>query len=209
MKVTDPFLDKFGFVLPQPKCEDKPCDNGILFTSVAVALEFDVPNYEELIKSCYLKKGLVARWPGNNFDQQQWDDYMAIAVACILRKNVEIPRDILRYGITHAFFFDTDGKLEGRDFLLRNFPIWPLMISAALPIAKYLMYPFLWLVQKFFKDPKQLILDNDTSGFQLQWLFLYGCALLGFNFKSFLPHIIHRKEAFLIYYHKDHPFHNM
>ena len=120
-------------VLPQPKHEEKPCDNGVMFTSVAVLLDFDVPNYKELVRSCYLEPGLIARWPGNNYDQSAWDDYLAVAVASIKISETKIPMEILSYGIKHGFIYNTDGKLEGRDFLLRNFPIWPLMVCAALP----------------------------------------------------------------------------
>ena len=141
------YLDIYGNVLPNPKCEDKPCDNGVLFTSIAKILGFDFPNYKEMIRSCYLEKGLIARWPGNNFDQAAWDDYLGVAVASICFNIKDIPSEILWYGIKHAFIFNTDGKLEGRDWLARNFPIWPLMIPAAFPMTKYLMYPVLWLTQ--------------------------------------------------------------
>jgi len=200
MKIPSQWLDQNGLVIPQPS--EKPADNGVLFTSIAVLLGFEVPDYEALVRSCYLKPGLVARWPGNNFDQAAWDDYLGVAVACIFRNEKKIPREILSYAIRHAFFFNTDGKLQDKDFLLRNFPIWPLMICAAFPIMRLPMWPLIWLVQSFFKYPNL----NDTSGFQLQWVYLYGCALLGFNFKRMKIHEYKLKAALRIYYHTKHPF---
>jgi len=207
MNFPKEWLDYNGLVLPQPN-DGRPCDNGVMFTSVAVVLGYDFPNYKELVKECYLKPGLFARWKGNDYDQSAWDDYLAVATACIYLKETGIPRDILWYGITHAFIYDTDKKVEGRDFLLRNFPIWPLMMVAAFPFLKYPMYPLLWLVQKFFKDPFELIQQNDTSGFQLQWVYLLGCHLLGFNF-NYLLHNLYKPVAFHFYYHKNHPFNNI
>lgn len=209
MKITDPFLDINGLVLPNPKTEEKPSDNGVLFTSVAVLLGFDVPDYEEKIRECYLEEGLVARWKGNNFDNCAWDDYLGIAVACIRLGNTKIPREILLYGIKHFFVYNTNGKLEGKDWLLRNFPIWGLMFCAAFPSLKTLMKPVLWAVQKFFKDPFELIQNNDSSGFQLQWVYLFGCYLLGFTFPSYSLHHLYRPIAFKQYYSLNHPFNNL
>jgi hypothetical protein len=208
MIIKDPYLDINGLVLPSPRTEDKPSDNGILFTSIAVVLEFEVPDYVQKVRECFLEPGLMARWKGNNFDNIAWDDYLAVAVASIYIKEKGLARDILWYGLKHFFVYNTNGKLEAKDFLLRNIPIWPLIAVSAYPILKYPMYPLMWLVQKFFKDPYKLIQDNDTSGFQLQWLFLYGCSMLGFMFESFIPHVLARPEAFKIYYSPDHPFQN-
>lgn len=208
MKFPEEWLDVNGLVLPQPN-NRQPCDNGVMFLSVAVLLGYDFPNYKELVRSCYLEKGLIARWPGNNYDQSAWDDYLAVATTCIFLKDTSIPREILWYGIRHLFVYNTDAKLEGRDFLLRNFPIWPLMMVAAFPFLKYPMYPLLWLVQKFFKDPFHLIQIDDTSGFQLQWVYLLGCHLLGIDFPSYPLHHLYKPVAFQRYYHKDHPFNNL
>ena len=197
------WLDANGLVMPQPS--DKPSDNGVLFTSVAKILGFNIPDYKEKIRSCYLKTGLVARWPKNNFYQSAWDDYMAVAVASIKFGITDIPREILWYGLKHAFFYNTDKKLEGKDFLGRNIPIWPMMLCAAFPKLKYLFYPYVWIVTKFQSEPNL----NDTSGFQLQWLYLLGAKELGFNFEGYDKHEKLRAEAFLIYYHKEHPFNVM
>lgn len=209
MKIEAPFLDIYGLVLPNPKTEDKPCDNGVLFTSVAVLLGFEVPNYKELIRECYLEPGLIARWKGNNFDQAAWDDYMAAPAACIYLKDTSIAREILSYGIKHFFVYNTDNKLEGRDFLLRNVPIWPIVLLSAFPSFKSLIKPFAWIVQKFFNDPKELLQRNDTSGLQLQWIYLEACKLSGIEFSSYKEHKDLISQAFSIYYSKDHPFNTL
>ena len=155
-------------MLMQPSESNKPCDNGVLFTSVAVVLGFDIPDFREKIRSCYLKRGLVARWQKNDFDQAAWDDYLGIAVACLYLNETKIPREILWYGIRHAFFFDTDRNLEGKDFLGRHITVWPLMLCAAFPWASFWMFWVQGFVQLFFKDPLKLLMENNSSGFQLQ-----------------------------------------
>ena len=200
------WLDQHSLVKPQPS--EKPSDNGVYFTSVAVLLGYGIPNYPIKVRSCYLAPGLIARWPENNFDQAAWDDYLGVAAASIKLGETKIPREVLKYGLLHAGVYNTDGKLTSHDFLWRNFPVWPLMFAAAFPRLKYLVYPILYMVQKFFKDPEELIRINDTSGFQLQWVFLEGCDLLGFRFESHKRHFFLLSKAFGIYYHKEHPFNN-
>ncbi len=202
MKIEDPFLDTNGLVLPNPKSEEKPSDNGVFFTSIAKFLGFDIPNYKELIRECYLFPGLIARWKGNNWDNCAWDDYLGIAATCVKFEVTDIPREILSYGIKHFFFYNTNGKLEGKDFLGRNLPIWPIMFCAGFPKLKFLAYPACWAVQLFFKTPDL----SDTSGIQLQWIYLKACECLGFKFKKLKEHEDIIKEAFKIYYSKDHPF---
>lgn len=211
MKITDPFLDVNGLVLPDPKHEEKPSDNGVYFTSVSALLNFEVPDYEKKIRECYLKTGLVARWKGNNFDNCAWDDYLGIAAASIKLKQTSIPREILWYGIWLNFFiYNTNGKLEGKDWLLRNIPIWPIMICAAFPLLRLPMRPVLWAVQKFFDRPDDLIYVGDGSGFQLQWVYLEACHLMGIEFKSYQRHKQLLHIALRMYY-KDltHPFNNV
>lgn len=198
------WIDENGMVMPQPG--NKPADNGVLYTGVAVVLDFSLlSSYGFIIRRCYLKRGLIARWPGNNFDQCAWDDYLGAAVGCLFQGQVTVPREILWYGLTHLFIYNTDGKLEFKDFLGRNLPIWPLMMAAAFPSLKYILYPSLWAVQAFFKTPSL----NDTSGFQLQWLYLMGCKNLGFTFTKLAQHDKLLKEAFKIYYHPEHPFNKL
>lgn len=210
MKITDPFLDVNGLVLPNPKTEEKPSDNGVYFTSVSVLLGFDVPDYEEKIRDCYLEKGLVARWKDNDFDNCAWDDYLGIAVASIKLKQTAIPREILWYGIWLNFFvYNTNGKLESKDWLLRNFPIWPLMLVAAFPFLRLPMYPLLWFVQIFFSHVGDLLHKNESSGAQLQWVYLHGCKLLGFTFSSYKDHEYWRSAFLRMYYSPDHPFNNL
>ena len=209
MKITDPFLDVNGLVLPNPKHEEKPSDNGVYFTSVSVLLDFEVPDYENKVRECYLEPGLVGRWKGNNFDNCAWDDYLGIAAASIKLKQTAIPREILRYGIRHCFIYNTNGVLEGKDFLLRNIPIWPIMICAAFPILRSPMKLILWAVQKFFDRPYDLIYANNSSGYQLQWVYLEACRLIGIEFKSYQTHKQLLCLAFRQYYSADHPFNGL
>ena len=209
MKITEPYLDINGLVLPSPRYDDKPADNGVLYTSISILLDFEVPDYKEKIKDCYLECGLIARWHGNNFDNCAWDDYLGIAAACIKLGITDIPKDILQYGLHHFFVYDTNGKLEFKDFLLRNVPIWPLMIIASAPSTKKLLYPILWAIQKTFTSPSDLLLRNDTSAIQLQWVFLESCFLLGFHFDSYTEHCKYIAQAFKIYYSESHPFNNL
>lgn len=198
------WLDQHALVMPQPSV--KPSDNGVLFTSVAVLRGYNIPTYSLLVEGCFLKPGLLARWPKNNFDQAAWDDYLGVAAASLRLGETKVPREIFWYGVRHFGFYDTDGKLSSHDFLWRNFPVWPLMFGAAYPKLKYLVYPILYIIQLFFKDPRFLISINDTSGLQLQWVFLEGCKRLGFTFHSLWEHEEVLDDAFRIYYHVFHPF---
>ena len=203
---NDKFIDRNGLVLPQPDTSGGPSDNGVMFSCVAILLGYKF-NFN-LVRECFLESGLMARWKGNNYDNCAWDDYLGVAAACIKLKEVKIPREILRYGLLHLGFYNTDGKLTKDDFLWRNFPVWPLMFAAAFPRLKFLAYPFLYLVSRFFKSPEELIRVNDTSGFQLQWVFLEGCDLLGYRFGGHAEHFYLLSKAFNIYYHSEHPFNN-
>jgi hypothetical protein len=189
----------YGLVLPQPGYS--PSDNGVLFTSVAKILGFDVGDYKLKVRSCYLKKGLIARWPKNNYDQCAWDDYLGVAAACIKIGETGIPREILWHAMPF-FIFNTDGKCENKDWLGRHIHMWTLMWCAAFPILKWPLFILLWFFQLFFIKPDM----TQTSGAQLQFVYLYACHKLGFTFKRYKEHeeIIH--VAMLIYYHKLHPF---
>lgn len=204
MKFPEEYLDRNGYVLPGTSPDGKPADNCILYTTVAKILGYDFPEWGNMVRSCYLNKGLVARWPGNNYDQAQWDDYLAIAFGCIIWGKPTIAREILWYGVRHFGFYNTTLKFSFNAFLWRNIPVWPLMIAAAFPKMKYVMAPFLWLIAKSFKRPS---LEN-SSGAQLQWLFLAGVYSLGFNWR-----IIQDKHSsvamynfFHTYYPPGHPF---
>jgi hypothetical protein len=198
------FLDKNGFITPQPTTDGKPSDNGVLFESVAVLLGFKITKEEYLakVRSCYLKPGLIARWPNNNFDQAAWDDYLGVATTSIFFKDTSIPREILSYGFRHLFIFNTDGKLESRDWLGRHVHVWVLMFAAAFPKTKFILRPLLKFMILFFNKPDM----KDTSSIQLQWVYLVGLAHLGIYTDAYVNHIRDFAEARKIYYHKDHPF---
>jgi hypothetical protein len=202
------FVDKFGFITPQPVTEDKPADNAVLFLSVASILGYEITKetYKSKVRECYLKKGLVARWPGNNFDQSAWDDYLGIAVASIIYGDTEIPREVLSYAFDHVFFFNTDGKLQFKDFLGRHVHVWLLMFAAAYPDIQWMLKPLLKLCVRFFDEPVKLLFENDSSGYQLQFVYLFGLHKLGIKTDVFDEHTDYLWRAFELYYHKEHPF---
>jgi hypothetical protein len=203
MAFTDErFLDKYGYILPGPSPTGKPADNAVLFESVAVILGFGSTHYKEKVRACYLKPGLIARWPSNDYDQAAWDDYLGVAAACIKIKETKIPKEILSYGIKHFFIYNTDRKLQSRDWLGRHVHVWVLMCVAAFPKMKIILKPLLLLMIKFFNK----IDMKDTSSIQLQWVYLCALNEMGIDTKEFFEHARVMKKAFSIYYHKDHPF---
>jgi hypothetical protein len=202
------FLDRYGFVLPQPSSEGKPADNAVLFTAVAHIFGFEIaPNIILKIRQCELKPGLIARWPNNNFDQATWDDYLAIAVLSIVKGEKKLPRDILWYGATHWGIFNTDDKLQFQDLLIRHVHVWPMMVTAAYPWMKFITHPMIRFFTRFFNKPNL----NDTSSIQLQWLYLYGALMSGVEGlnQKYIEHVEILPQAFKVYYHKEHPFNQM
>jgi len=206
MKFDTDYTDKFGMVLPSKRHEDKPCDNGVLFSSIAIILGYSL-DYEKLIKQCYIKKGLVGRWKGNNYDLPAWDDYLGVASACLFLRNTKIPREILAYGITHFFFFNPTNTFNNKAFLGRHVHVWLLMLAAAFPFLKWFLYAPLRLVTVFFSTPVELLERDDSSGLQLQWVYLKGCEALGFNFDKNNQHHTYQAKMFSQYYpDENHPF---
>lgn len=205
-KFDERYLDIYGNVLPSIRKEDKPCDNGILFSSVAIILGYNL-DYINLVREAYIKRGLVGRWKGNDYDLPAWDDYLGVFAACIYIGNKALAREILWYGTTHFFFFNPTNKFDKKAFLGRSAHIWLLAICAAFPFLKlFLKYP-LKLVTVFFKTPVELLERNDSSGLQLQFVFLAGCSALGFHFDKNNQHWTYRAKMFQQYYPDPiHPF---
>lgn len=80
--------------------------------------------------------------------------------------------------------------------------MWTLMWVAALPMLKWFLLPWLWLFQLWFDKPNM----TNTSGIQLQFLYLYACKRLGFTFKRWAEHKECIADAMKIYYNQNHPF---
>lgn len=201
------WLDKNNMVKPQGSWTDS--GNGLLYTAVFLVLDKEIKGklhvhagewYKRLVESCYLKPGCLKRSPSNTY-QEQWDDYLGVVAACVASGNRKIPRQILWFGLTHFFFFNTDDKLEWKDWLGRYPHLWLVCWCAAFPFLKYPLAPILLLAGLFMKPNM-----NDTSGIQLEWLFRYCVKEFGFAKSSYKSVVAILPEAFAIYYDKTHPF---
>lgn len=208
-------LDKNGLIKPQLHWNDS--GNGIYYTALALCsyrdtYGFDNPILENLfingVRRCMPTPGLLLRTPDNQFGQEQWDNLLGLAVGCIITENIQFPRQVLWYGIRHAFFFNTDGKLEGKDFLGRFPQVWALMLPAAFPKLKWLFYPFARLVHRLMKMPDK---DNN-SGINLVYMYNSGMQYL-FN-KYFVSEFLEKlqkelnkslSDVFADYFGKAHP----
>lgn len=195
------WLDQNGFVASE--FSTTISGNGILYTAVAFLLGFDVPNYEVNIAKCYYKTGCLMRNPQNTNGQEEWDDYLGLVAYCILVKNKTIPRQILWYGLKNLFVYDNVGQLAFKAWLGRFVYLWFLYWSAAFPWMKWLMFPFLWLTQLTFSTDLDEI---GGDGYQLNWVYLTACKLLGFHFKKYDTLQAGLLQAFTEYYGANHPF---
>lgn len=180
--VIDPnWIDENGFLKPRIAMDSS--GNGLLYTTMYYIIVFrscnilskaEIDFVNARVDKCKLKPGLYARTPGNTYGQEQFDDYLGLIVWCIVTDNRKLAREILWYGITHAGFFNTDGNLQGTDFLWRSVHIFiGLGILASFPSLKYLMWPFMWICSRFLNAPLEKM--------YLDWLWFYGASLRGFK----------------------------
>jgi hypothetical protein len=201
------YVDQNGLVKSNVGQEDS--DNGVLSASVAQILT-GTQCFQDAIDKCYIEPGLLGRKPkGLEQAQEQFDDYLGRAIACMLTGNTTEPREILRYGLLNGFVFNTDKKLEWKDFLGRFPIVFMFMFAAAFPKLKYLVYPLLTLYCYSLTPPDL----SDCSGLQLQLLMLVGYNKLYRNEIGFDWSLKFEKknkariyEIFLGYYKTDHPF---
>lgn len=206
--VMENWLDKNGLVKTRAAFTDS--GNGILYSCIFMMLADDSRPFSQRrvfaklwnsIGECEERPGLFKRNPEGSFGQETWDDYLGIAAACITIGETGIPRDILWYGISHGFVFNTDKHIETKDWLGRFPQVWILMWCAAFPWMKWMLYPALALVGKTMK-----LKVEDASSTQLQWVFFSACDHLGFRFKSGDPIIAAYPSAVARYYDATHPF---
>lgn len=160
------WIDRNGLVKPQKAWRDS--GNGLLYTAVWLMLTGcrDISIFTDPIGRLEIKSGLYARTPENQFGQEQWDNYLGLAALCFGIGNTAAARSVIWYGIKHFGFYDTDGKLEGKDWLWRFPQVWVLMWLAAFPKIKWVFWPAWWVVGRFM-NPN----PADASGCQLAWLF--------------------------------------
>lgn len=203
---TERYLD-FN-TLVRPNQTDITTDNGVLFTSIAQVLS-EVDYQQHAIDACFLEPGLLNRKPNDTVDQEQFDDYLGLAVGSIYTSQTKHPRDILLYGLKHLFVFNTDNNLQGKDWLGRDVFVFMVLFAAAFPLLKWVVWPFLTLYCLFL-NPTTLA---DSSGIQLQWLYLmahsklFGPTLYNKWYTKYKTNIGSFLSAmFSTYYTPNHPF---
>lgn len=192
--------------LVKPQIDWKDSGNGVLFSAVYLILSGDSKNVLRDLKiqagiyEC-LNAGNLLRSPNNRY-QEQWDNHLGLGVYAYFFEKSAIAEMVIEYGWKHKFFFDTDGKDEGQDFLGRFPQIWITYFIAAYPKLKWLAYPAAWVASKFMKPNK-----DDGSGTQLAWLYLHTMVnAFGFGFKKKYNKILaQQKELVGVYYGKDRP----
>ncbi len=210
-EIEDSYLDKFGMVGLDRDTPTHVTENGLYFSAIHVILYHAIIKgelssikkwYSEKVRECYLERGNLARQPKNNTNQEQWDNIFGVAVACIILNITDIPREILSYGVRNLFIFNTDGKLEGKDFLGRFPQVWVMMFAAAFPLMKYAVMPLAWLISKFMKK-----IEGNSSANNLIFVYLYGMKLLGFKkLYSIEVEKLNILENFRLYFKAGHPF---
>lgn len=204
--LKDGYIDQNGLVKSQLDQHDS--DNGVLFSSIAQILT-ESNCFQDSIDKCYLKPGLLSRKPVPAA-QEQFDDFLGRAIACIFTDNTKEPREILLYGLLHGFVFNTDKNLELKDFLGRFPIVFTFMFAAAFPKLKYLVYPLLTLYCRNLNPPDL----SNSSGLQLQLLMIIGYHrlfkndlvidwLIKLQFSSKKTSL---DSIFSTYYGKDHPY---
>jgi hypothetical protein len=202
------FTDVNGLIKSRRAFKDS--GNGILETGTGVVLEmFNPLDFEERVRACYIQTGCLKRTPNVNpdFGQEQWDDYLGVAAAFARAKRRgyalgEVPQEIIEFGDNNLWFFDSDGKLEMKDFLGRFPHVFILMHEIAYPTQSPVIYSMLNTVRMTMNaDP-----IKDPGEFRLEWLFHQACADVGMA-EGRLPHYQRNiSKALEIYCDADHPF---
>jgi hypothetical protein len=190
--------------------------NGLLYASIDVLLrniyniEQSEVQYTLAVTDCMKEPGLLMRTPQNSYGYEQFDDYMGTIAAFTTLNNTTIPQNIYIYAVTHLFNLNNidPGKFTIKSFLGRYPHLWVLTFASAFRFFKYLLFPILITIPYFFTPN-----INDTSGTQLQWVFVKAVENL-YNIK--LTHWENKfvnvygsnplNVLFTKYYGPDHPF---
>lgn len=192
-----PWTDKNNFIKPRKDWDSS--GNGTLYSTVAYI-------FDEFFNGrmfCFFKPGVLMRTPDNAFGQESHDDYLAFAVAAILNSAHPSAQEVFEYGFKHFFIMRNE---EGSGFKahLWRFPhVWWLMFVAGWPNLKWIVHLPLFIVQLLQKPPV-----NDSSGTQLQWLFMIAyLKLYGENntFRKWKEKT-DMVAVFKDYYDPEHPF---
>lgn len=193
------WTDKNDFIKPRKYWDSS--GNGILYSCIAEILMGDESFTSDYIM-CFYKEGCFMRTPKNEFGQESFDDYLGFAVRCIMLNRPYYSLQIMIYAWEHAFVMWNEGPLSKA--WLGRFPhVWCFMFAAAWPSFKWLVHLPLFIVQILQKPPV-----NDSSGTQLQWLFMVAYRKLYGENKTFRKwkSQVDMIAAFANYYDADHPF---
>jgi hypothetical protein len=181
MLIDQKWIDKNGWLKPRLSMDSS--GNGPLYTILYYAIihaqGFEIFPPELLyvnkqLKLCEVKPGLYKRNPDGSYGQETWDDSLAIIVWCIITDDTAKAKSIFWYGVLHLGFYDTDGVKSKDDFLWRTVHVfWGLLIVAAFPWTRYLMWPIMWCYSK--------TLNASLPKVYLDWLWFYGASLRSFR----------------------------
>lgn len=174
------FIDINSLVKPQKSWINS--GNGVLYTSIACILDNEPQSnyayYLGNILRCIDDNTILQRTPDNQFGQESWDDYLGIAVACLVLKETHLPFRLIISLIHHLGFMFNGKKWSDipKSWLARFPVVWIIMCAAMLPWFKF---SFKCLLTVYFSVFKQTTNINDESGIQLQFLQLYALHYLG------------------------------
>lgn len=205
------FLDKWGMVgcnrPPQPP-EENTTDNGLLFTSVALQSQrfrgYVNPDlhFAKCFDSCFVD-GTLRRNPDNLTAWESHDNYTGCALGSLITGDKSIPRKLLWSLVTHLFYIN--GAFLGR------FPQIPLLLlPAAFPFMKWVLFPFLYL---FYKLQNPVPSIADPGGTQLKFV-VVSCIDNMFPERGYLTDWLGKLDknmglVFFIYYGPNNPIAKM
>lgn len=151
-----PWVDGNGLVSCVPsQGVMRSSDNGVMFTSEYFIYlqknyelnKFDSWIYDNLMRSCMLTPGLLARAPGD-MGQSPPDDMIAVAAACSQLCIPDLAREILKYGFTHKGSFNNANPTvwTKESFLWRQ----PQLLAALLAAARMGQNnPLVWVLNLY------------------------------------------------------------
>lgn len=204
------WIDRNGLLKPRRDWSDS--GNGVLYTCVYLILTGlkDIEIFKVPIGRCHQANGLLFRTPPTkekpfgDYGQEQWDNYLGIAALCVFAAFPSPAWKAIRYGLLRFGFYDTDGKLEARDWLWRFPQVWVLMACAAL--SRSVLYPLRWIFFPAFWTVGRFVKVGDSSGTQLAFVYHWtGFRIFGYGrdqVAAMLPLYLKACES---YYEMNHP----
>lgn len=150
----EPFKEGSGLIAPYPNREHqfRTCDNGVMYASEYYILlakhgqltEKDKEEYRDLMVSCMIEPGLVARAPGDRGDEAP-DDYHGLFAGITVLGLKELGKEVLSYGLKHKGSFNPrePNKWTPESFLFRQPQLLAMAYCATGDIPFYAR-PLLW-----------------------------------------------------------------